>query len=191
LLGVLGGLGVLFLGAVFWFIGAGNSLVRMDESVNAAWAQVENVYQRRLDLIPNLVNTVKGYAKHESEIFEKVAQARAQVGQVKVQNAEDFKKFEESQAGLSSALSRLLMVSERYPELKADKNFLELQSQLEGTENRITIERQRFNEAAQKFNTEIRLFPTSIVAGIKGYQARAYFDAKPEAQEAPKVEFNK
>ncbi len=180
--------GALILGAL-WFVSTGNKLIALDESVNSSWAQIENVYQRRADLIPNLVNTVKGYAKHEKELLENITQARASVGQIKVTNADEFKKFEASQGQLTSALSRLMMVSERYPELKADKNFLELQSQLEGTENRITIERQRFNEVAREFNTAIRQFPGSLVAGTKGMKERTYFEAKSGAENAPEVKF--
>ena len=135
------------------------------------------------------MNTVKGYAKHEAEVLETVTQARASVGQIKVNSPEDLKKFDQAQTGLSSALSRLMVVAEKYPELKADKSFLELQSQLEGTENRITIERQRFNETARAFNTAIRQFPASIVAGNKGFKERAYFAAKAGAENAPEVKF--
>lgn len=171
------------------FISASNHLVTLDETVKEKWAQVENVYQRRLDLIPNLVNTVKGYAKHESQVLETVIQARAQVGQVKVKNVDDLKNFDQAQSQLSQSLSRLLMVTERYPELKADRNFLELQSQLEGTENRISIERMRFNEAARDFNRTIRSFPYSIVAGLKEFHEKSYFQADQSAKNAPKVEF--
>lgn len=183
--------GVLVLG-VMWFISTGNSLVALDEQVNTATAQVDNVYQRRADLIPNLVNTVKGYAKHEATVLTQVTEARAKVGQVNfssVKNAEDMKKFEANQGALSSSLSRLMVVSEQYPQLKADRNFLELQSQLEGTENRITVERQRFNETVQQFNTAVRQFPRSIIAGMKGMKDRPYFQAKKGADEAPSVSF--
>ena len=184
-------LGVLLLGGL-WYVGVGNGMISLEEKVNTASSQVENVYQRRADLIPNLVATVKGYAKHEADVLEAVTQARAQVGQVKVsglKTAEDMQKFDQSQGQLSNALSRLMMVSEKYPELKADKGFLELQSQLEGTENRITVERQRFNEAIREFNTAIRQFPGSFVAGNKGFKERPYFQAKKGADEAPKVSF--
>ena len=181
-------LGILVLG-IFWYISAGNGLIALNENVNSSWAQVENVYQRRADLIPNLVNTVKGYAKHESEVLEAVTQARASVGQIKVNSPEDLKKFDAAQGQLSSALSRLMVISEKYPDLKANTNFLELQSQLEGTENRITIERQRFNEVARNFNTAIKQFPGSIVAGNKGLKERAYFEAKKGADIAPEVKF--
>lgn len=172
-----------------WFAGVNNTLVSLDENVNAAQSQVQNVYQRRFDLIPNLVNTVKGYAKHESTVLQEVTRARSQVGQVRIDSPEDLKKYDEAQAQLSGALSRLLVVAEQYPQLKADRNFLELQSQLEGTENRITIERQRFNEAAREYNTYIRRFPQTLVASMRGFKDRPYFTAAPSAQNAPKVEF--
>lgn len=184
-------LGVLILGGI-WYISTGNKLVMLDEGVNTASSQVDNVYQRRADLIPNLVNTVKGYAKHESEVLTAVTQARASVGQINLngaKSAQDLEKYEQSQGSISRALSRLMVISEKYPDLKADKNFLELQSQLEGTENRITVERQRFNEAVKSFNIAIRQFPGSMVAGNKGYKERPYFQAVKGAEEAPKVSF--
>lgn len=179
----------LILLSLMWFVGVNNHLVTLDEAVNEKKSQVENVYQRRADLIPNLVNTVKGYAKHEAAVFEEVAKARAQIGQVKVDNPEDLAKFEKAQGQLSSALSRLLVVAERYPDLKANQNFRDLQSQLEGTENRITIERQRFNEASREFNTYMRRFPQSMIAGMRGFKEKVYFAAQPGAATAPKVEF--
>jgi LemA protein len=172
-----------------WFISVNNNLVSLDEGVKEKWSQVENVYQRRADLVPNLVSTVKGYAKHEADVFEQVTKARAQVGQVQINNAGDLQKFDQAQGQLTGALSRLMVVSERYPELKADKNFLELQSQLEGTENRITVERQRFNEAARDYNTYLRGFPQTLVAGMRGFHERPYFASEPSAKTAPKVEF--
>jgi LemA protein len=172
-----------------WFIGVNNNLISEQENVNASWAQVENVYQRRADLIPNLVNTVKGYAKHEASVLEAVTQARAQVGQVHVDNADDLKKFDQAQGQLSSALSRLLVVSEKYPDLKADKNFMELQSQLEGTENRIAVERMRFNETARNYNIYLRIFPQSLVASFRGFKERAYFAAAAGSDKAPQVNF--
>jgi LemA protein len=181
-------LGVIAI-CVLWFISAGNGLIELDEKVNSSWSQVENVYQRRADLIPNLVNTVKGYAKHETELLTAVTEARASVGQIKVGSPGDIKKFEAAQGQLSSALSRLMVVAEKYPDLKANQNFLELQSQLEGTENRITVERQRFNESAREFNTAIRQFPKSMVADSKGFKAREYFEAKKGAENAPEVKF--
>ena len=187
LLGVVGFLVIIGM----WFVSAGNKLVALDESVNASWSQVENVYQRRADLIPNLVNTVKGYATHEADVLEAVTQARASVGQIKVNSADDLKKFDAAQGQLTNALSRLMVVSEKYPDLKANQNFLELQSQLEGTENRITVERQRFNETAQGYNTVIRQFPTSFIAGMKGMKERAYFAAQTGSDKAPVVNFGK
>lgn len=180
--------------AVFWGVSQYNGLVKSQESVNAAWSQVENVYQRRMDLIPNLVATVKGVANFEKETYIAVAEARSKAGQITISkdilnDPETFRKFEQSQAQLSSALSRLLAVAENYPQLKANQNFLELQSQLEGTENRIAVERRRFNEVAQAYNTKVRTVPTSMIARIFGFQQRPYFQAAPEAQTAPKVEF--
>ena len=180
--------------AIVWGIGQYNALVQSQEGVNAAWSQVENVYQRRMDLIPNLVATVKGVAEFEKETYTQVAEARAKAGQITISeemlnNPELFRRFEESQAQLGSALSRLLAVAENYPQLKANQNFLELQSQLEGTENRIAVERRRFNEVAQTYNTKVRTFPGSLLAGIFGFQQRPYFAAAPGAATAPKVEF--
>jgi LemA protein len=180
--------------AIFWGVSQYNGLVKEQEAVNAAWSQVENVYQRRMDLIPNLVATVKGVANFEKETYIAVAEARSKAGQITISkeilnDPETFRKFEQSQAQLSSALSRLLAVAENYPQLKANQNFLELQSQLEGTENRIAVERRRFNEVAQNYNTRVRTVPTSLIARIFGFQQRPYFQAAPEAQTAPKVEF--
>lgn len=172
-----------------WTVSVGNRMVTLDETVKEKWSQVENVYQRRADLIPNLVNTVKGYAKHESQVLEEVTKARAQVGQVHVDSAADLPKYDQAQSQLTSALSRLLVVVEKYPELKADRNFLELQSQLEGTENRISVERMRFNEAARDYNVYIRAFPQSIISGMRGFHEKAYFQADSTAKVAPKVEF--
>lgn len=186
-------LGVFFLGAL-WVVSTNNTLVRQEEAVKAAWSQVENVYQRRMDLVPNLVNTVKGYATHERETLEHVTQARNQAVAATQQasNASDSKSlenFQRTQDALSSALSRLMVVVERYPDLKANTNFRDLQVQLEGTENRIAVERRRFNEAAQEFNSYLRTFPTSIVAGMRGFKPRPYFEAQPGAATAPKVQF--
>jgi len=178
---------LLLLGA--WFISVNNSLVSLNERTQEKWSQVENVYQRRADLIPNIVNTVKGYAKHESQVLEEVTRARAQVGKVQMSGPEDLQKFNATQTQLTQSLSRLLVVTERYPELKADRNFLELQSQLEGTENRITIERMRFNEATQEYNSYLKRFPQSIVAGMRNFKERPYFQAETTAKTAPKVEF--
>jgi len=177
-----------------WATGVYNSLVKLDESVNQAWAQVQNQYQRRADLIPNLVETVRGYAAHESQVFTDVAEARSSVGKLQVtpemlNDPQTLQKFEQAQAGLSSALSRLLAVAENYPQLKANENFLQLQSQLEGTENRIAVERKRFNEVVQDFNVKIRTFPASFIAGMMGFHEKAYFQAEPGAEKAPKVKF--
>jgi LemA protein len=180
--------------AIFWGVSQYNGLVKSQEAVNASWSQVENVYQRRMDLIPNLVATVKGVANFEKETYIAVAEARSKAGQITISkeilnDPETFRKFEQSQGQLSSALSRLLAVAENYPQLKANQNFLELQSQLEGTENRIAVERRRFNEVAQAYNTKVRTIPTSLIARMFGFQQRPYFQAAPEAQTAPKVEF--
>ncbi len=173
--------------------GAYNGLVQMDEKVKQSWAQVENVYQRRLDLIPNLVETVKGYAAHEKTTFMEVTEARSKAaGTISpdvLADPQKFQAFQASQDALSSALSRLLVVVERYPDLKANQNFLSLQAQLEGTENRIAVERGRFNEAAQGFNTKIRQFPTNVIGGLFGFQAKTYFESNPEAKSVPKVQF--
>lgn len=190
-LAVIVGLAVL---VGLFFSGTYNKLVSADEAVKSAWAQVENVYQRRLDLIPNLVETVKGYASHESDTLMAVTEARASISKVNltsdvVNNPEMMQKFQESQSSLSSALSRLLVVSENYPDLKANQNFLDLQSQLEGTENRIAVERKRFNEVAQAFNTLRRSFPNVIVAGFMGLHAKAYFESDKGAEKAPQVKF--
>lgn len=172
-----------------------NNLVQLDENVTAQWAQVQNQYQRRLDLIPNLVATVKGYASHESDVFKQVAEARSSAGgQINISDdvlsdPEVFARYQQVQDSLGSSLQRLLMVTENYPQLKADQNFLALQDQLEGTENRITVERQRYNEAAKTYNTKIRSFPTNIFANISGFEKKVYFNASQEAQSAPKVEF--
>lgn len=170
-----------------------NKMVTLEEGVTAAWSQVENVYQRRADLIPNLVNTVKGYADFEQETLTQVIEARAKATGVNV-NADQLdeasiQQFQKAQQGLSSALSRLMVVVERYPDLKANQNFMDLQSQLEGTENRIAVERRNFNTAAQQYNTQIRRFPNNLYAGIFGFDKKAYFEADQGAEKAPKVEF--
>jgi LemA protein len=178
--------------------GSYNELVRLDQTVQAQWGQVQNVYQRRLDLIPNLVETVKGAAAFEKDTFTGVAEARAKVGQVSgdalknvVNDPQAFSRFQQAQAGLSSALSRLMVVVEKYPELKANQNFRDLQAQLEGTENRIAVERMRFNEAAQAFNTKRMSFPTVLIAGLFGsrFTEKPYFKAEEGAEKAPKVKF--
>lgn len=178
---------------LFTLSGCGyNRLVALQEGVDAAWSQVENVYQRRADLVPNLVATVKGAADFEQETLTAVTEARARVGQMSFDQAPDaaqLQQFQEAQDALSSALSRLLVVVERYPELTATQAFRDLQVQLEGTENRIAVERRRFNEAAQAYNTARRQFPALITAKIFGFGEKAYFESAPGAAEAPKVEF--
>ncbi|MCK4464326.1 MAG: LemA family protein [Bacteroidales bacterium] len=173
--------------------GTYNQMVGKDELVSAQWAQVENVYQRRIDLIPNLVNTVKGYADFEQETLTQVIEARAKATSIQVNagnlNPAILNQFQEAQAGLSSALSRLLVTVERYPDLKANQNFLELQAQLEGTENRIAVERRKFNDVARDYNTFIRQFPKNIYANIFNFESKAYFEAEEKAKEVPKVEF--
>lgn len=193
-LGVVGFLLVVALLIVGWITSTYNQLVQLDEMTNQAWAQVENQYQRRYDLIPNLVETVKGYAKHEREVFIQVTEARARVGQINItpevlKDPQAFEKFQQAQDALGSALSRLLAVAENYPQLKANENFLQLQAQLEGTENRISVERRRYNEVVQKYNIYIRRFPTNIIAGMFGFKERPYFKAAEQAQQAPKVQF--
>ena len=185
--------GAVVLAGFFWVKNVYNRMVVSDENVQATWAQVENVYQRRADLIPNLVATVKGYAEHESATLENVTAARAKATQITVSpedlTEESIARFNEAQGELSSAIGRLLMVTENYPDLKANQNFLDLQAQLEGTENRITTERMKFNEAAKQFNTEIRRFPDNIVASMLGFEKKGYFEAQAGAETAPKVEF--
>ncbi len=175
-------------------IGTYNRLVSGQEAVTSAWSQVENVYQRRADLIPNLVETVKGYAAHERATLDEVVNARAKVGQMTIdksviENPATLAKFQQMQGELSSALSRLMVVAEQYPDLKANQNFLALQSQLEGTENRITVERHRYNEVAQQFNTMRRSFPTVVFARLGGFGAKTYFEAQAGAEKAPQVKF--
>jgi len=173
--------------------GTYNTMVALDENVTSQWAQVENVYQRRADLIPNLVNTVKGYAEHEQETFTQVIEARSKATSTNIDASnltpENIQAFQQAQGSLSSALSKLMVVVERYPDLKANQNFLELQAQLEGTENRITVERQKFNQAAQHFNTYIKQFPKNIYANMFDFEPKAYFKAEESASEAPNVEF--
>lgn len=170
-----------------------NKMVEMDEQVTASWAQVENVYQRRADLIPNLVNTVKGYAEHEQETLTGVIEARSKATSVNVDptklNAQSLQQFNQAQEGLSSALSRLMVVVERYPDLKANQNFLDLQAQLEGTENRIAVERRKFNQTTQSYNAYIRKFPRVIYAGWFGFEKKNYFEAQQGAEQAPEVQF--
>ena len=179
---------------VFWGVGQYNSIVVLDEKVNTSWSQVENQYQRRADLIPNLVETVKGYASHERETLEGVINARAQASQPIIQSGEgmtqeQLNQFQRARGDLTSALNKLMVVVERYPELKADENFRQLQAQLEGTENRITTARMDFNNEAQQYNTKVRRFPTNIFAGIFGFRQRPYFQAEAGAEQAPQVKF--
>lgn len=185
-------LGVLAI-AVVWGIGRYNAIITAEEDVNTAWAQVENQYQRRADLIPNLVETVKGYAAHESETLEGVIAARAKATQVVVDptnaTADQMAAFQAAQGELSQALGRLMAISESYPDLKASANFSALQAQLEGTENRITVARNNFNEVARQFNTMIRRFPTNIIANAMNAEKRAYFEATEGAEQTPKVQF--
>ena len=172
-----------------------NSMVTADESVKAAWSQVENVYQRRFDLIPNLVNTVKGYAAHEEKVFTEIAEMRSRAGGVinvsdeVLNNPESFAKFQKVQGELSGALQRLISVAENYPALQANENFRDLQSQLEGTENRIAVERKRFNEAVQAYNMQTRRFPQALLANMFGFREKSYFKADEQAASAPQVQF--
>lgn len=176
-----------------WGISSYNGLVSMDENVSNQWANVETQYQRRSDLIPNLVNTVKGYAKHESETLESVMQARSQATQVKIDPSnctpQQLAAYQKAQGDVTTALGKLLAITENYPDLKANQNFLELQSQLEGTENRINVARKDFNDTAKKYNTSLRRFPRNIVASMFGFEKRNYFEAEAGAEKAPKVEF--
>lgn len=193
-LAVLGIVVLLGVAVVGWGISVYNGLVTSEEAVRGAWSQVENQYQRRFDLIPNLVETVKGFAKQEREVLENVTAARSRVGQMTVtpevlRDPQAFSRFQQAQDGLSQALSRLLVITENYPTLKSDQNFLALQSQLEGTENRISVERRRYTDVVQDYNTRLRRFPASIIAGIGGFAPMAYFDAAAGAEQAPQVKF--
>jgi LemA protein len=203
-LGLLGCVGALLLALVIaggYYVSVRNHLVTLDEGVNSQWAQVKSQYQRRYDLIPNLVSTVQGAANFEKSTLEAVVNARARVGQVNIGGApgaatnitsdpQAMAQFASAQQSLGGALSRLLVVAEQYPDLKSNQNFLELQSQLEGTENRIAVERQRYNEAAQAYNTAIRHFPASTVANMSGFKAKAYFQGTPDNEQAPNVNFD-
>ncbi|MCI0448156.1 MAG: LemA family protein [Chlorobi bacterium] len=188
--------GVLLTLFIITLSGCGyNTLVELDEKVNQAWAQVENQYQRRADLIPNLVNTVKGYADFEKDVLIEVTELRSQVGQIKITaddltDEEKFRQFQDAQDKLSGALSRLLVVAENYPQLKANENFLQLQTQLEGTENRISVERKKFNETTQEYNTTIRRFPTLITAKIFGFKEKQYLKSAPGTEKVPDVKFD-
>ena len=179
--------------AVVWGITGYNGLVSMDEGVQTKWADVETQYQRRADLIPNLVNTVKGYAAHESETLAAVVEARAKATSVNIDptnmSAEQIANFQKAQDGVSSALGRLLVTVEKYPDLKANENFKELQAQLEGTENRISVARRDYNEAARKYNTTLRSFPKNILAGMFGFEKKSYFEAQEGSEQAPTVQF--
>jgi LemA protein len=181
-------------GCVLWGIGVNNGLVKKQVAVDRQWSNVENVYQRRADLIPNLVETVKGVANFEKSTMTAVVEARAKATQIVlspelVNDPAKFKQFQQAQGELTGALSRLLAVAENYPELKANQNFLELQSQLEGTENRIAVERRNFNEAVGEYNTAVRVFPASVVASIRGFAPKSFFEADPGAEKAPTVKF--
>jgi LemA protein len=193
---VLGVLVVLLIVVIAGIVGGYNRLVGSSQSVDSQWAQVQNVYQRRADLVPNLVNTVAGAANFEKSTLTEVTNARASVGKVQVDpnaaptDPQKLQQFQQAQDQLSSALSRLLVVVERYPELKSNQNFLNLQAQLEGTENRIAVERQRFNETVQDFDTRVKRFPTVLYAGALGFQPKPYFQAQPGAEKAPTVQFD-
>ncbi len=189
-------IGGIVLIIIFFYSGVKNSynaMAMMDEQVSANWSQVENVYQRRADLIPNLVNTVKGYATHEKETLEGVIEARAKATSTTIDasklNANSIQQFQAAQNGLSSALSKLMVVVERYPDLKANQNFRDLQAQLEGTENRITVERRKFNESVKAYNAFIRLFPKNIYANMFGFDKKEYFKSISGAEKAPEVKF--
>lgn len=203
LLGCLGALVLILLIGGGWFIGVRNHMVELDQQVQAQWAQVENDYQRRFDLIPNLVRTVQGAANFEKSTLEAVISARSRVGQVQApsggapgtasslpNDANAMAQFAGAQENLTGALSRLLVVVERYPDLKSNQNFLELQSQLEGTENRIAVERKRYNDVAQTYNTNIKMFPANLVANMSGFKEKAYFKGAAGSEKAPEVNFN-
>lgn len=190
---VLSVLGAIGLGSVASYgIAVNNTLIQKEEVVNSAYAQVQNVYQRRLDLIPNLVETVKGYATHEKDTLTQVAQARNQAAKIQLPanpTTEQLAQYQNVQQGLGNALGRLMVISEKYPELKADEGFLRLQSELEGTENRISVERKKFNDVTRDFNTSIKVFPDSFIASFRGMTTKPYFEADKEAKTAPKVKF--
>ena len=187
------GIIVVIAAVAMWLISAYNGLVSKDESVSTAWSNVENQYQRRADLIPNLVNTVKGYAAHEKETLEAVVAARSKATQITVDpdnmTLEQLQEYQKAQGEIGAALGRLLAITEAYPDLKANENFKELQAQLEGTENRISVERRNFNEVARSYNTAIRTFPRTLIAGMFGFEKRPYFEAEEGASSAPEVKF--
>jgi LemA protein len=184
---------VIILFVVIYLVGIYNSMVEKEQLVKQKWSQVENQYQRRADLIPNLVNTVKGYAKHEKETLTEVVEARSKATAVNIDpsklSPDAIKKFQAAQDGLSQSLSKLMVVVERYPDLKANENFMQLQAQLEGTENRISVERKRYNEAVQEYNTYLMKFPTNIFARMFGFKEYPYFEAEKGAEKAPEVKF--
>ena len=184
---------VLLVLLAMWGVGQYNGLVKQQESVNTEWSNVENQYQRRADLIPNLVETVKGYAAHERETFEAVVEARSKATSIKVDpenlTPEQLKEFQDAQGAVGSALGRLIAIAENYPDLKANENFKELQSQLEGTENHIAVARRDFNNVAKSYNTKLRSFPTNIIAGFFNFDARPYFEAAEGSDKAPQVKF--
>jgi len=190
---ILIGVVVIFIIGYFMVKGKYNNMVELDETVNQTWSQVENVYQRRADLIPNLVNTVKGYAAHEKETLEGVIEARSKATSVNIDpsnlTAQNMQQFQQAQQGLSSALSKLMVVVEKYPDLKANQNFLQLQAQLEGTENRIAVERQKFNKSVEVYNKTIRTFPNNMFAGMFGFDKKPYFEADKGAETVPEVNF--
>ncbi|HVQ76281.1 MAG TPA: LemA family protein [Candidatus Binatia bacterium] len=193
-LGVIGVFVAIAVALLVWATGVNNRLVASDQNVNEKWAQVQNVYQRRADLIPNLVETVKGYAAQEREVLEEVTRARASAGNITItpemlNDPEAVRKFQQAQNELGGALSRLLVTVERYPDLKSNQNFLTLQSQLEGTENRIAVERRRFNETVREYNTQVKRLPDSLVASLRGFRDKAFFEAAPGGEAAPKVKF--
>lgn len=187
-------LAVVLVGLFAWGISVNNQLVPLEQNVNASWAQVQNVYQRRADLIPNLVETVKGFAAQEREVLESVTRARASASSVQLtpealNDPKAMERFQAAQSQLTGALSRLLVTVEKYPELKSNQNFLALQTELAGTENRIAVERRRFNDGVREYNTRLRLFPGSIVARLVGFQPKAFFEAAPDAATPPRVKF--
>jgi LemA protein len=185
---------VALLGIGVWAVGVSNQIVVAEQNVNEKWSQVQNVYQRRADLIPNLVETVKGFATQERTVLEEVTRARASASGIQatpeiLNDPAAFKKFQQAQQELGGALGRLLVTVEKYPDLKSNQNFLTLQSQLEGTENRIAVERRRYNEAVRDYNTRLRIFPGSLVASFRGFREKPFFEAAPGSEQAPKVKF--
>jgi LemA protein len=193
-LGVVGVIVAIAIALLVWGTSVNNRLVQSEQNVSEKWAQVQNVYQRRADLIPNLVETVKGYAAQEREVLEEVTRARASAGNITItpemlNDPQALKRFQQAQSELGGALSRLLVTVEKYPDLKSNQNFLALQSQLEGTENRIAVERRRFNEAVREFNTQVKRLPDSFVASVRGFREKAFFEAAPGSEATPKVKF--